>query len=137
MVTVLMIGLAIIILTGIPLGVAPWDCLLTPIVWQKGSVKFSPTLMLTIRIGAIMRLLTETEIDHLEQCIPEMVVHAATISRIQTLSAGLSVIESRNGELLLTEPSGAQTVIGSIPAKTSVRTGVVHKVRIKRASSTS
>lgn len=84
-----------------------------------------------------MRRLTESEIDHLEQYIPQMVVHAATVARVQALSAGHSVIGSRNGELVLTEPSGAQTVVGRIPARTSVRTGVVHKVRSSRASSCS
>lgn len=54
---------------------------------------------------------------------------APKAARVRTLAAGNSVIESRGGALLLTEPSGAQTVVGSVPPRTSVQIGVKIKVR--------
>lgn len=82
-----------------------------------------------------MRQLSEAEIDHLEQYIPELGIQACGIARARALASEHSVIESRDGALVLTEPAGTQTVIGSVPPRTRVKTNVVIKVKSRRSDS--
>lgn len=84
-----------------------------------------------------MRQLTEIEIDHLEQCIPELARHSCRVAHINALAAGHSVVESCGTDLLLTEPSGGQTIIGSVPPRTRVTMGVVLNVKTRSDSTAS
>lgn len=75
-----------------------------------------------------MKALTEKEIDYLESLIPELVVNASRQAYVATLAAGHSVMEVVDGQVVLTQPSGARQVIREARPKTRVKVGVTHKV---------
>ncbi|PBJ22886.1 hypothetical protein LOY47_11255 [Pseudomonas brassicacearum] len=77
----------------------------------------------------VNQMLNDELVSRLEEKIPAMAKGAINVAYINTLAAGLSVMEVMNGVLVETTADGPHTVIRMAKPKHKVASGRIIKVR--------